>query len=170
MKKVISSLLLAALSMLLAGCQYDAPLSEEHNIPVDSSVLGLWAPADQKDVDQRMLVLKYSDTEYLIHYPAGKNGIYYRGYPINVGGRSCVQLEVIGTADSPVDPDEAERFQVASYAFQKGLLEVRLLNPKVVDHDLKDSEDLREAFLKNVDNPNLFADPMKFKSCIVVRE
>jgi hypothetical protein len=86
MKSVAMFLVIAGL--FLAGCKYEAPLTTEHSIPVDSSVLGLWEPIPEKGgesaEDERMMILKYSDTEYLIHYPVEENGLYFRGYAIHV--------------------------------------------------------------------------------------
>jgi len=70
MKHAVMLPVLAAL--LFAGCVYESPLTEENKISVDAAVLGLWE--EVKDGDGRMMILKYSDTEYLIHYPVGKDG------------------------------------------------------------------------------------------------
>ncbi len=73
--------------LFLAGCKYEAPLTKEHTIPVDLSVLGVWEPQTDKDeasgADERMMILKYSDTEYLIHYPPGGNDETYYNVPDN---------------------------------------------------------------------------------------
>ena len=41
-----------------------------------SCIIGLWeeVPEGDKppDPDEKMLILKYSDTEYLVHYPIGR--------------------------------------------------------------------------------------------------
>ena len=29
-------------ALFLIGCEYEAPLDKEHDIPIDTSVLGLW--------------------------------------------------------------------------------------------------------------------------------
>src|SRR5512136_1031924 len=100
---------------IIVSCEYQAPLIEEHSIPIDSSVLGLWeeVPRDKRpNPDERMLILKYSDTEYLILYPTQKDGLYYRGYPIDVGGIPCVQIQLIGSADGEDIKKEERGFQV----------------------------------------------------------
>jgi hypothetical protein len=165
MKSVATFLVVAGL--FLAGCKYDAPLTTEHSIPVDLSVLGLWEPIPEKGgqsaSDERMMILKYSDTEYLIHYPAGEDGLYFRGYAINIGGISCVQLQIVGNEDGPLRRDEKDIFHVASYVVEDGELHVRMLNTDLVSDELKESEALRKAFLKHKDNKNLFANPGKFR-------
>ena len=34
--------LLSLVTILLVSCEYEAPLTKEHNIAIDSAVLGLW--------------------------------------------------------------------------------------------------------------------------------
>ncbi|WP_372807524.1 hypothetical protein [Pontiella sp.] len=159
---------LAATAMLLAGCEYEAPLVKDHTIPVDAELLGVWVPVSATGVaaatDENLMVLRYSDTEYMIHHPANDEGIYYRGYPIKIGSVACVQLEAIGTAEGPVGKDEKERYHVASYTIANGSLEVRTLNAKVVSDEFKTTEELHQAFLKNIGNKELFnPEPSRFR-------
>jgi hypothetical protein len=154
--------------LLLAGCEYESPFTKEHSIAIDSAVLGLWEPKidgdeDTAEQDEIMMILKYSDTEYLIHYPTVEDGIYYRGYPIKIGGKSCVQLQVIGTNDGPPKKDETELFYAVSYQLTDSGLEIRTLNTDLVDDELKTTEELRKAFLKHKDNKDLFKDPVVFR-------
>ena len=153
-------------AILLAGCQYEAPIADNQGIPIDTAVLGLWEPqpeGDQKpDPNNRMLILKYSDTEYLIHYPMGEDSIYYRGYPIKPGGVSCVQLEVIGTWEGPPGAREKKLYQVVNYAMKDGKLEVRTLNSDLFE-DRSTTAELKQTFLDQKDNPNLFRDPGIFR-------
>lgn len=162
------AVLLMIMVLFFAGCKYETPLTKEHAIPVDSSVLGIWEPqSDEREesgADERMMILKYSDTEYLIHYPPGGNDeTYYRGYPIKIGGISCVQLQVIGTEDGMPKRDVKDLFHVVSYELKKGILEIRTLNTDLVDNDLKTTEALVQAFLNHKDNKDLFTNSVRFK-------
>ena len=162
--KATAALLVTAV-LLLAGCVYESPVTAEHTIPIDRSVLGVWRSVPEKGKepgDVRMMVLRYSDTEYLVHYPAGKDGLYYRGYPVQVGKVSCVQLEVIGTEDGPLDKDAKELFCVVSYSLANGELEVKVLNTDLVGKELKNSEALRGAFLEYQGDKDLFTGPARF--------
>jgi hypothetical protein len=54
--------------VLLAGCEYDAPLTTEHSIAVDSSVVDLWeiVGRDLKTTDElREAFLKHKDNKDL---------------------------------------------------------------------------------------------------------
>ncbi|NQT92265.1 MAG: hypothetical protein HQ559_05855 [Lentisphaerae bacterium] len=162
------SLLLLAVVLFVAGCEYDAPLTERHSIAIDRNVLGLWEPMpddEEEEIEpgERMMILKFSDTEYLVHYPIGKNGIYYRAYPMKLGGVSCVQLQALGTEDGPLEADEKELYHVVSYRLVEGALEIKTLNTGIVDDHLKTGRALRKAFLENKNNEDLFSNPARFK-------
>ncbi len=161
-------MIFATAILLLVGCEYEAPLTKEHNIAVDPEVLGVWEPVQDKDdkakQDERMVILKYSDTEYLIHYPpGGSDEAYFRGYPIKIGGVSCVQLQILGTDDGPLQKDEKGIFLVASYRLTDSQLEIKLLNADLVDDAFKTTDLLREAFLKHKDNKELFKNTGAFR-------
>ncbi|MDD5165758.1 MAG: hypothetical protein PHQ57_00005, partial [Candidatus Omnitrophica bacterium] len=134
-KMKLSAMLVLVAVLLLPGCEYECPLVGEHSISIDSSLLGLWdsvrGGGDEADAHQQMMILKFSDSEYLIHYPT-KDGLYYRGYPIEIGGVPCVQLEVIGIKDGLPDKNEKRLFHVVSYSLIKGELEVKTLNTDLV--------------------------------------
>ena len=165
MKRVVMLVLVA---LFIVGCEYESPLTKEHSISVDFAVLGLWELVPEKENDseenQRMLILKYSGTEYLIYCFEGKDGMYYRGYPIKIGNVPCVQIESIGTEKGPIDKDyKWPIFHVVSYALVNGELEIKLLNTDLVDNELKDSEALRKSFLKHKGNKDLFTYPGKYR-------
>ena len=128
-------------------------------------MLGLWEtlPENSDEEKERMMILKFSSTEYIIHYPVRENAMYFRAYPIKVGGVSCVQLQAIGSNDGPQDQGEKGLYHVASYQLSDAKLEIKLLNEKLVDDELKKSVDLPRAFLKHKENKNLFVNPVKFR-------
>jgi hypothetical protein len=157
----------ALAALLLAGCVYEAPLVVEHKIAIDPAVLGLWEEipdtGQTPGPDHRMMILKFSDTEYLVHYPTGSDGIYYRAYPVKIGGLSCVQLQVLGTKDGPPRKDQNTPFHAASYRLADGKLEIKTLNKDLVDEKLKTTKDLAAAFLARKDDAALFTNPGSFR-------
>lgn len=158
----------AVFTMLLAltGCLYDSPLTEEHRIPIDPSILGLWEaasdPLEPAEARDRVMILKFSDTEYLIHHMALADARYYRGYPVEVGGLACMQLQCIGTPGGMPEKG-AKAFIPVSYRMIDGQLEVRLINNDLIDEELKGSTALRKAFLAHKDDLQLFRDPARFR-------
>ena len=159
-------LITVLLVLVLAGCEYQVPLADKQDIPVDESILGLWEQVPEKTdtakSEDNMLVLKYTDKEYLVHYPTGKNGMYFRGYPIKIDGKIYMQIQLIGIKDGDVEKKD-RRFHVVSYLLSDGQLEIKTLNSELVDKNLQDSAKLMEAFLKNKDNKDLFKNPGKFR-------
>jgi len=149
---------------LLAACVFDVPITTDHVISIDQTILGVWesVPTENDDPVQTR-IFQYSETEYLVHYLEDDWDIYFRAFPINIGGVSAIQLEVLGDKDEAVEKDAAERYMIATYRLLDNKLEVRTLNSDLVSPDIKDSELLRAAFLKHKENPGLFNDPGLFK-------
>jgi hypothetical protein len=161
MKRIPVCLIAAVLCFV--GCKYEAPLTLEHSIPVDASVLGLWEAVP--DGDGSITVLQFSETEYLIIMPVSAKGdpIYFRGYPMTIGDVLCVQLQLIGDDTQPVDRLEKDLFDVASYELVNGELVIRTLNSDLVGEGLNDTGSLVNAFLKHKNSKKLFVDPCRFK-------
>jgi len=165
-----------ALFFLFAGCEYETSLTDEHKIPVDKAVLGLWDAVPEKgrvsdpkdrvsDSKERLIVLKYTDTEYLVHYPTGNEGFYFRGYPIRIGGVSCVQIRLIGDSNGDIKTGE-RKYQVVSYQFINGELEIKTLNTDLVDNKIKDRNKLNKAFLMNKNKGELFRNTVRFRKAV----
>jgi hypothetical protein len=151
--------------LLLAACEYNVPLTTDHNVSIDPAVLGSWkiASIENKDDDTEIRIHQFSDTEYAVHYLEDGGNLYFRAYAINVGGVSAIQLELIGSGEKSVGRDEDDRYHVASYKIVDDLLHIGTLNSDLVDDELPDSESLRSAFIKHKDNPELFNDPGVFR-------
>ncbi len=164
MKKIILGLL--TVSVLLLACQYDVPITTAHEIPINKTLIGNWqwvAEDEEDNSDAEMRIFRFSDTEYLIQYFEHKASLYFRGYQILIGGVSAVQLELLGSDDESVSPDDEDLFMVASYQMVDGELEVKTLNTNLINDELTDSESLRKAFIEHEDHPELFNDPGRFK-------
>jgi hypothetical protein len=160
-------MLSALVAILLVGCEYEAPLTKEHSVAVDPAVLGVWESipdeGEETESAERMVILKYSDTEYMVHYPVGADGLYYRCYLIKIEGASCVQVQAIGARNGPPAEDEKELFHVVSYRLTDGILQIRTLNTDLVVDELKTTEDLMAAFLAHKDDAHLFVNPGRFR-------
>jgi hypothetical protein len=165
MKRAASWLII--LGLFISGCIYKVPFVAEHTIPIDPAVLGLWEFNERGEKPDRMMVLKFSDTEYLVHYPFSveDGGMYFRAYPIKLGGITAIQIQWIGTAEGDV-ANEERKYQLIAYTLINGELEIRPLNNDLVNKDLTTSEELRQAFLKNKDNKELFYNPGRFKKVV----
>ena len=159
--------------LFLTGCFFEYPLASEQGRPIDPLLLGLWAPLQDSgktpDRSELMMVMKYSETEYLIKYKTGTQRIYYRGYPIEVDGERYVQLQTIGNDDGEVPKSDEAIFAVAAYAFKDGLLEVRMLSEDVMGKTFTDRSAFQDAFMQNLKNPKLFEILDRYKSALIIR-
>ncbi|MBL1217979.1 MAG: hypothetical protein D8M59_10855 [Planctomycetes bacterium] len=179
--KTLQGLAIVALALsvlFVTACEYDAPLTKKHTIAIDEAVLGLWqaVPEDEAAADEEamsvgdgemleepappsLLVLKFSDTEYVVVYAEDDESMYFRAYPIKIGDTECVQMQAIGTEEGSVDDDDSNRFMVMKYEISAaGHLSVRMLDSDVVDSMLTDSDSLKAAFLEHEHDENLFSD------------
>ncbi len=149
-------------ALALVGCVYKAPLAQKQKLKIDSSVLGAWQLVDEASkVTGKLLILEYTDTEYLVSYKHEDTSMFFRGYPITVEGISCVQLQLIGSGEGSIKKED-RKYNVVSYTASKDALTVKLLNTEVVAENLGTTEELQAAFKANKDNANLFSQPVKF--------
>jgi hypothetical protein len=165
MKKLL--LLIVALMLVVSGCEYNEPLSENQGITIDEAIIGLWfADNDKNDTRiqrEYILVLKLSSTEYLIQYNTGSDSMYFRAYQIKIGDTSCLQLQLLGYTGGPISNTDPA-YHVANYTLSKDKNEVTVttLNTQFVYRGLGGKAEMKEAFLKNQTKENLFKDPGKF--------
>jgi hypothetical protein len=159
----IKTLLVAGVSLLLAGCDYTVPLVTKPEIQIDRNVLGLWQDTDPENPSQQLLVLPLGPREYLISFPhVSRDGLFARAALVRCAGRTLVQLEWLGTARGGV-PDDNRVYQFAAYALKGDRLEVRLLRLEVVSKDVSSTAELIRAIEANKDRPDLFREPMVFR-------
>lgn len=158
---------LCLITITFAGCEYDAPLVSDVTLPIDTKLLGTWEPvsSSKEDTDKaNLLVLKFSENEYLVRHPLLETQLYHRAYLMKIGDIPCVQLQLIGNNDGPVQKHENKNlFFVLKYEFKDGILELHKLNNDLVSKKLTSTKELQEAFLKHRDREDLFIKPMKLK-------
>ena len=167
-KSRLSMLAIALFAVWFAGCNYESPLVVESSVPVDPVLLGAWETipdaAKPSEDKYEALILKFSQTEYSIQYPRQeKDSLYFRGYPIKVGGKAYLQVQLIGSEAGPAK--EADRkYDVLSYTVSGGVLEISTLNTKIVDKKITGTKELLKAFQDNQNSPELFVNTVKFRA------
>lgn len=150
--------LLLGITTFLSGCVYKVPLTEACSIPINEEVLGVWIEEEDigKPGEDRngIHVLRFSPTEYLILLMDDEldDPVILRGYPIKIGGMPLVQIEL---PRGPEDHEE-QRFHVARYAVTNQQLHLSLLNKQIINENIQSSEELKQAFLENLEHPDLF--------------
>lgn len=154
------------LLLSLTACTFDHPLAPDDELAIDPALLGRWdlreAPDETSRVDEALVILRYSATEYLVEAIDGDSSQYFRAWPAEIGGKRFVQLELLGSEHAPEAVDGPDRYAVAAYRIEGDSLVVSGLNTSLVDADLGSTAALRAAFLAHLDAPDLFAEPDRY--------
>jgi hypothetical protein len=75
-----------------------------------------------------------------------------------------MQLQLIGYSSGPIKKSDLP-YQVALFTLNGDTVTIAMLNTSLVNKDLRGAA-LKDAFLKNSKNANLFREPAKFKRII----
>jgi hypothetical protein len=149
-------------AVALTGCDFLVPISHEPAGRLDESLVGLWRRTDPSGPTEDLLVLKWDEGHWLVSLPAGRqDALYARGWPVRVADRTLVQLEWIGSGKGAVVQD-ARRYQLATWSRDGDRLIIRRINPEVVGRDWCESQRLREAIEKTLNQPDVFIDERVF--------
>lgn len=146
--------------MFLCGCEYSVPAGKP-GLPLDNALTGIWekVPDNEKDKGKiKILVLKYSDTEYLVVYSNDTDALYFRAYPVKIGDMNAVQIQWIGTDKGPLE-NKDRKYHIISANLKDNTLEIKILNNSLISKDIKSREELENKILQNIKNPELFRDP-----------
>jgi hypothetical protein len=161
MKSLIPVLIAA---FFVSACVFEAPFAPEAKLPVDGRLLGRWEEVGTSDKQKagRMLVLQHSDHEYLVQYPVGEKAMFFRAYAIELAAERQIQIQLIGTADGAVKPED-RKYHLLRMELKDDELEIRTIKPEVLGKALRDTESLRAAFTAHKDDAGLFGDPVMFR-------
>jgi hypothetical protein len=161
-------ILLSALTAL-CGCVYEVPLVEEALLPIDPAAVGVWTTvrdeAEGAAQAEKLVVLPFSGNEYMIIYPAGKDEMYFRAYPVEVSGMKLIQLRWIGQRQSPLGGKE-KPYQLCSYDITDDLLTIRVLNAELLDREAETPEKLQRSLFENKSAPGLLQEPGRFRKVV----
>ena len=157
-------LLTAVVSLIcLNSCVFEAPFDAEAKIATEPKLLGRWENVTKQTAGapERMLVLQHSANEYIVQYPAGDKAMFFRAYAVELEGSRYIQIQLLGTAEGPVKPEE-RKYHLLKVSVAGDSLEMRTIDPEVLGNDHRDSSQLKAVFAKLKDDPKLFDEPVKF--------
>ncbi len=161
------ALITALILLVLAACNYDAPLVGEATITVDQALLGTWEiireAGDGQEPLERIVIHQESANLFAIEYAEGGSIYYFKGWLAELEGIRFMQLEFTGTEEGSVGAEDSDLFTVVFYVLNNDGLTVRTLNTDLVDSDLADTASLQAAFAANRDDPGLFGEPELFR-------
>ena len=157
MKKV----LLMIIPMLLAGCEYETPLSQTAASDANPALAGNWTgqPAGEEAVSMAITI---SGTDYFVTYTEGSNSISFKGFEVKAADLSLIQLELQDTDKE----SQKNRYLFVKYVLDQEGLSVYRLNTEVVSAKCQTSEELLRDIATHRQNPSLFTEPLKFSDSI----
>lgn len=154
--------LLALCCAVLMGCEYTVPLFSTPQQKIDPALVGQWSRTLPSGETEAVLVLPWSDQEYLVAFPANKpETMYARATLTPVAGLPLIQLHWIGTAQAKL-PTDARVYQFATFSRQGDQITLRLLNSARINTAIATSAALIQAITQNKEASDLFREPMCF--------
>jgi hypothetical protein len=156
MKKI----LLPVILMLLAGCDYETPLSQTASSEANPALAGTWIePA--ADGNPVTMEIKISGKDYSVTYTEGSNSLSFKGFEIKAADLNLVQLELLGDTEG-----SKNKYLFVKYELNQEGLSVYRLNPEVVSAKCQTAEELLNDIATHRQDPSLFTEPLKFTASI----
>ena len=152
MKKILLPIILA----LLAGCDYEIPLSQTASSDANPALAGAWTeqPADGNPVTME---IKISGKDYSVTYTEGSNSLSFKGFEIKAADLNLIQLELLGDTEG-----SKNKYVFAKYELTPKGLSVYRLNNEVVSAKCQTAKELLNDINVHRQNPSLFTEPLKF--------
>lgn len=153
MKTKLLCALLAAASLLLAGCDFEAPLTTRPTRLVEPRLPGDWARYDESEQTlERMTVRQLDDSTYIIVY----EGDLYRAYHSDFADRPFVTVQELKT-------DERKYcYYLWKLSDDGRKLTLRRVSTAIIPGDTKDTRTIQQLIRAKLDEPGLFAEPVEF--------
>ncbi len=143
--------------MILAGCDYEIPLSQTAASPANPALAGTWSgqSAEGKTVS---LEIKTAGPDYSVVYTEGGDALTFKGFEIKAAGLNLIQMELQGTDSS----DSKNKYLFAKCELTPEGLSVYRLNVEVVSARCQTTAELLNDITVHRQNPRLFSEPLKF--------
>jgi hypothetical protein len=157
--------LTAVVSLLfLNSCVFESPFETEAKIAVETKLLGRWEELPDKPDEKanQMLVIQHSANEYVVEYPVGNEAMFFRAFAVELSGGNYIQIQLIGSADKPVEIAD-RKYHLLKVSASGDSLEMRTIDENVLGKDLTTTAQMKAAIAEHKDDPKLFADPGKFR-------
>ena len=134
---------------ILAGCEYEVPLTAQPSHRIDARLIGDWSGDGGKE---KMKVRRWDDTAYVVWY----NGELFRAYHSEAAGIDFVSVQA-------VEPENRRwSYMLWKLSPDGRELSLRSVNSKVVPKTVTDPAALHELLKKNAANPDLFNEEARF--------
>lgn len=145
--KSLHALLALLLCLLVTGCEYDVPVTNEPTGAVDPRLIGEWIGKDGW-----IKVRGFDATSYAIFH----DGRLYRAWHSAVANLPVVSVQDIDTT--------RRKFFYLSHAVSDDgqRLTLRVANDTLIPDDTKDAARVRQLFEEHAANPGLFGEAIVY--------
>ena len=141
--------LLTAIALLLAGCNYDVPLTARATRNVDERLLGVWLGGEHgKDT---LVVRSLDESNYVV----AMDHDLYRAYHSDFAGTAFLSVQEL-------NHDRLYTYVTATLSADGNQLTVRTVSAKVLPESIKSRTALQKLIQANLANPALYGDPAVF--------
>ena len=141
--------LLAVTALLLAGCNYDVPLTARATRNVDERLLGVWLGGE--DGKDPMVVRQLDEGTYVV----AMDHDLYTAYHSDFAGTAFLSVQELNR-------DRLYTYLTATLSADGRQLTVRTVSPKVVPEKTRGRAALQKLIQASLTNPALFAEPVVF--------
>jgi hypothetical protein len=139
--------------LLLAGCNYDVPLTAKPNQRVNARLLGEWMVVDKENgKEEHLSVRELDDTTYVVTF----DGDIYRVFHSDYAG-----VPFLSVQDLNADNRKYVYF-VWQLSSDNTQLTLKGVSNKVIPETTKDRGALQKLIKANLANPALYGDPLTF--------
>lgn len=138
---------IAIASLLLAGCDYEVPLTAKPDRAVDERLIGDWVSPDS------WIKVRPFDTEY---YMIFHNGGFFRGWHSTVAGLSLITVQSI--------EGEGKHYAYLAYDLSADgkRLNLRFVSDEIVSKKIKDTAGMQKALEQHAKHPELLSELTPF--------
>jgi hypothetical protein len=149
----IGMLAAAVYCLFFSSCVYEAPITAQPTHKIDQRLLGNWTARDEKNGETvKMKVVKLDDYNYIVFFD---NKDLYRVFHSDVAKTPFVSVQILDS--------EKPKYAYSAWTLNEdGTLVGRAVNDKVVPDETKTSNAVQKLLERNLQNPALFEEPMKF--------
>lgn len=145
--------LLATTALLLAGCNYDVPLTPKPTRRIEARLLGDWVIVDKDSQKTEYLNVRlFDDSTYVVVM----DGDVYRVFHSDFADTAFLSVQ-----DLNADARKYVYF-VWQLSADNSQLTVTGVSNKVVPETTKDRAALQKLIKQNLKNPTLLVDPLTF--------
>jgi len=144
---------MAASALLLAGCNYDVPLTAKPTHKIDARLLGDWTVVDKESQkEEHLSVRALDDNTYVVAF----DDDIYRAFHSDFAGAAFVSVQDLN----------ADNRKYVYFTWQLSADNTQLtlqgVSNKIVPESTKDRAGLQKLIKANLANPALFGDPLTF--------